>query len=180
MDNYSDNRMRKIAMYRRWAYIAIALFATWMLSVAPPFVFKGDEGIIYDRSYSMNIHEVVRTQVIQEHAKDEVTPYRTTVVVGSVKGLYYMYKIMWWSIIACFLIFYPTKVRWYMSLIVVLEAAAFYVLYFHYILNVSDSDVTLGPSWMVIFPAVVIVSMVLLNRNIARYGNYFDDIIDDN
>ena len=67
-----------------------------------------------------------------------------------------------------------------MSLIVVLEAAAFYVLYFHYILNVSDSDVTLGPSWMVIFPAVVIVSMVLLNRNIARYGNYFDDIIDDN
>lgn len=180
MNEQAENKIRNIAMYRRWAYIAIALFATWMLTVARPFVFKGDEGIIYDRHYSMSLHEVVRTQEKQDHIKDEKTPEKTKVVVGSVKGLYYVYKIMFWSIIACFLIFYPTRIRWYLSLIVVLEAAVFYALYIHYIMNVADSDVTLGPSWMVIFPAIVIAAMVLLNRNVAKYGNYFDDIIDEN
>lgn len=175
MENHLENRIRSFAMYRRWAYMAVAIIATWMLSVAPPFVFKGDEGFIYNRSYSMDMHNVVRSS----KPLAETTPDTPREVMGSIEGLYYVYKIMFWSIIACFLIFYPTRIRWYLSLIVVLEAAVFYALYIHYVMNVADSDVTLGPSWMVIFPAIVIAAMVLLNRNVAKYGNYFDDIIED-
>ena len=180
MESHSEDRIRLVAMYRRWAYMAVAMVATLLLSVAPPYRFKGDEGIIYDRSYSLNMHEVVRTQVIQEHAKDDVTPEVMKVEVGSIEGLYYMYKVLFWSLIACFLLFYPTKLRWYLSLVIVLEAAFFYILYIHYVLNVSDSDVTLGPTWMVILPGIVIAMMIQLNRNVSRYGNYFDDIVDEN
>ena len=102
------------------------------------------------------------------------------VEVGSIEGLYYMYKVLLWSLIACFLLFYHTKLRWYLSLVIVLEAAFYYVLYIYYVLNVSDSDVTLGPTWMVILPGIVIAMMIQLNRNVAIYGNYFDDIVDEN
>ena len=163
-------------MYRRWAYMAIAIVATVLLTVSPFYRFRGDEGIIYDRHYTMTKTEIYRISDVQEHLKNTDIPDGAKIIVGDVSGLYYCYKIIFWNCIACFLLFYPTKVRWYMSILIALEAVIFYILYIHYLINVSDADVTLGPTWVVMLPGIVIAMMVLLNRNVSKYGNYFDDI----
>lgn len=59
------------------------------------------------------------------------------------------------------------------------EGAAFYGLLIYYALRISEEYATFALTWVAFMPAVVIAMMVALNRNVAQYGNYFDDIKDD-
>ena len=42
------------AMYRRWAYMLIAIAASAVMFLHPVFSFQQDKGIIYVRSFSMD------------------------------------------------------------------------------------------------------------------------------
>ena len=50
------------SMLRRWAYMLLAIGASALLFVAPPFHFQEDKGIIYVRSFSMDQTTFVVTQ----------------------------------------------------------------------------------------------------------------------
>lgn len=174
MKEQEENKIRRFAMYRRLAYMAIALTAVCLMRVAPVFSFSTDKGIIYDRSFTMDLQEF---QVIQT-TLDTNIPYVWETM--SVNGLYVLQQILFWAIIVCMLVFYPTKVRWYLSLGIAAAGGVFYFLLIHYALRISDLQyATLAPTWVAFLPAVVIAMMILLNRNVAKFGNYFDDIQED-
>ncbi len=174
MKEQEENKIRRFAMYRRLAYMAIALTAVCLMRVAPVFSFSTDKGIIYDRSFAMDLQEF---QVIQT-TLDTNIPYVWETM--SVNGLYVLQQILFWTLIACFVVFYPTKVRWYLSLGIAAAGGVFYFLLIHYALRISDLQyATLAPTWVAFLPAVVIAMMILLNRNVAKFGNYFDDIQED-
>ena len=174
MKEQEENKIRRFAMYRRLAYMAIALTAVCLMRVAPVFSFSTDKGIIYDRSFTMDLHEF---KVIQT-TLDTNIPYVWETM--SVNGLYVVQQILFWAIIVCMLVFYPTKVRWYLSLGIAATGGVFYFLLIHYALRISDLQyATLAPTWVAFLPAVVIAMMILLNRNVAKFGNYFDDITEE-
>lgn len=174
MKEQEENKIRRFAMYRRLAYMAIALTAVCLMKVAPVFSFSTDKGIIYDRSFTMDLQEF---QVIQT-TLDTNIPYVWETM--SVNGLYVLQQILFWTLIACIVVFYPTKVRWYLSLGIAAAGGVFYFLLIHYALRISDLQyATLAPTWVAFLPAVVIAMMILLNRNVAKFGNYFDDIIEE-
>ena len=57
-----SQRFLTMAMYRRWAYMVVAiLVSTWLLD-ATVFNFEDDKGILYIRSFDMNQEEFVVTQ----------------------------------------------------------------------------------------------------------------------
>ena len=174
MKEQEENKIRRFAMYRRLAYMAIALTAVCLMRVAPVFSFSTDKGIIYDRSFTMDLQEF---QVIQTTLDTHIPQVWATM---SVNGLYVVQQILFWAIIVCMLVFYPTKVRWYLSLGIAAAGGVFYFLLIHYALRISDLQyATLAPTWVAFLPAVVIAMMILLNRNVAKFGNYFDDIIEE-
>ena len=174
MKEQEENKIRRFAMYRRLAYMAIALTAVCLMRVAPVFSFSTDKGIIYDRSFTMDLQEF---QVIQTTLDTHIPQVWATM---SVNGLYVVQQILFWAIIVCMLVFYPTKVRWYLSLGIAAAGGVFYFLLIHYALRISDLQyATLAPTWVAFLPAVVIAMMILLNRNVSKFGNYFDDIIED-
>lgn len=174
MKEQEENKIRRFAMYRRLAYMAIALTAVCLMRVAPVFSFSTDKGIIYDRSFTMDLQEF---QVIQTTLDTHIPQVWATM---SVNGLYVLQQILFWTLIACFVVFYPTKVRWYLSLGIAAAGGVFYFLLIHYALRISDLQyATLAPTWVAFLPAVVIAMMILLNRNVAKFGNYFDDIIEE-
>ena len=167
-------------MYRRWAYMALAILATWMITLHPVLSFHEDKGIYYTRSFSMDLQQVVVLQTSLDSLDPEmkeVLPKQEVVNTISVYGLYLLQKLIFWTCIVCFIIFYPTRVRWYLSFVIMALAGVFYVLLVYYALRISDMEfATLAPTWSAFMPAVVIAMMVLLNRNVIQYGNYFDDI----
>jgi hypothetical protein len=173
MSHSSEDKIRSIAMYRRWAYMAVAIVASFLINAGPVFSFHPDKGIQYTRSFQMDLHEV---QVIQTTLDTNISQVWETM---SVNGLYVMYRILFWSCILCVFLFYPTRVRWYISFVIMAEGAAFYGLLIYYALRISEEYATFALTWVAFMPAVVIAMMVALNRNVAQYGNYFDDIKDD-
>ncbi|MBR6118433.1 MAG: hypothetical protein IKQ11_06230 [Paludibacteraceae bacterium] len=170
MSSSSEDKIRSIAMYRRWAYMAVAIVAAILLRVAPVFSFQPDKGIQYTRSFRMDLHEV---QVIQTALDTNVAQVWDTIPVN---GLYVMQRILFWSCILCLLLFYPTRVRWYMTFVIMAEGAVFYGLLIYYALKISGEYATLAPTWVAFMPALIIAMMIALNRNVTQYGNYFDDI----
>ena len=174
MKEQEENKVNRIAMYRRWAYIAIALTAVCLLRITPLFTFATDKGILYDRSFTMDLHEF---QVIQTTLDTNVHQVWGTI---SVNGLYVLQQIMFWALIVCFVVFFPTWVRWYLSMGIAITGGAFYVLMIIYAQRITDLEyATLAPSWGAFLPAVVITMMILLNRNVAKFGNVLDEVIEE-
>ena len=171
MSSSSEDKIRSIAMYRRLAYMAIAIVAAALINVGPVLSFHSDKGIQYTRSFRMDLHEF---QVIQTTLDTNVSQIWETM---SVNGLYVMQRILFWSCILCLLLFYPTRARWYLTFFIMAIGGVFYILLIYYALKISDMQyATLAPTWVTFMPAIVIGAMVLLNRNVFVYGNYFDDI----
>jgi len=172
-------------MLRRWAYMAIAVVAAVLTTAEPVFSFHSDEGVIYTRSFEMDLKEFRVTQTLLNQTKvdlddKESLPEQQVKDTMSVAGLYVFQKIMFWACIACIFLFYPTRVRWYMTLVIMGIVAVFYALVIIYALRISDMHyATLAPTWVTFMPAIVLAMMVFLNRNVARFGNYFDDIVEE-
>lgn len=167
-------------MYRRWAYMAIAIIASYLIAVKPVFSFTSDKGMTYERSFTMDMKQFQVTQTVLgtlDEEQKQVTPEREVKGTMSVMGLYVTQKILFWSSILCLFLFYPTRVRWYMSWFIFAMAILFYVFLLIYALHITNLYfATIAPSWTAIMPFIVLIMMVLLNRNVTVYGNYFDDI----
>lgn len=182
MSNKQEDRIRLHAMYRRLAYMAVAIVAILLTSAHPVFTFFTDKGIFYTRSYSMDMKTFSVTQTVLDDL-DEETKSKTyeSKVVGqmSVNGLYVFQKLIFWSCILCVLLFYPTNLRLYISAGIIVLGGVFYGMLIHYAMKISDEFfATLTPTWTAFMPAITMVMMILVHRNVMMYGNYFDDLPD--
>ena len=145
-----SQRFLTMAMYRRWAYMVVAiLVSTWLLDAAI-FNFEDDKGILYIRSFDMNQEEFVVTQTELDTGLSH--PWARM----SVKGLYYLDKVMQWGCIACLLCFFSN--RWYAMQISDVHYATFY------------------PNFKVFLPAVVCQLMILVRQNVIRSSNVRADM----
>ena len=163
MDNLNQEQRVFRDMYRRWIYMIIAVVAALLMRIGPVFSFQEDKGIIYVRSFTMDMHEFVelRTDIQTgvQHVEDTM----------SVWGLYCCYVVMVWGSILCILCFFNN--RWRVMLCVLVSAAAglYYMLLVYYALRISDEFfATLYPTLTSICPAVVLQAMVLVRKSIIR------------
>ena len=158
-------------MYRRWAYMLIAIAASAFLLTRPIFNFQDDKGILYVRSFSMNQQTFIVTQTEISTGASEIT------AVMSVKWLYYCNKAMLWGAILCFLCFFSNQWRMIIAIITAFIAGAYYVLVAYYAIEIADQHyATLSPNLMVILPAIVLEMMILIRHNIIGTAVYRDDI----
>ena len=166
----AEDKSRLIAMYRRWAYMAIAVLASFLLTAGPAFSFLEDRGITYVRSFDMTQKTFFAFQTEIGTANQEI------VATMSVKGLYYCYLAMLFSSIGALLFLMHPKGRLLMCDIAILAAGIYYVLLVVYALRISDVYfATLAPTWVAFMPAVVLEMMVLTHRNVIKYGHYLDE-----
>ena len=153
------------AMYRRWAYMVIAIVASAFMFTRPVFSFQQDKGIIYVRSFSMDQKRFYVTQTEMKTGATEIT------AVSSVKWLYYCNKAMLWGSILCFLCFFSNPVRLGITYAVAAISGFYYVLMVYYSMYLSDLHyATISPNFMAIFPGIVCAMMVLTGKNIIRDG----------
>ena len=153
------------SMYRRWAYMVIAILASWFLMTKPVFNFQEDKGILYIRSFSMTQTEFSVTQTDLSNG----VPYVTDMM--SIKWLYYCNKAMLWGCIACFLCFFSNRWRMLIALITALIAGSYYLVITYYAIQLSDTYyATLYPNLMVVLPAIVCQMMIMVRHNIIRAG----------
>lgn len=169
----AEDKTKKIAMYRRWAYMAIAILAAALLPLSSPLSFLQDEGIIYIRSFTMNQE---RFMMLQTELDSGVTEVAATM---SVKGLYYCYWAMLIGAVGALLCMMSPYARLWMCDITMVAAGAYYVLLIIYALRIGDVYFpTIGVSWGTFLPAIVLEMMVLTHGNVHRYGHYLDDEIE--
>lgn len=169
----AEDKTKKIAMYRRWAYMAIAILAAALLPLSSPLSFLQDEGIIYLRSFTMNQE---RFMMLQTNLESGVTEVAATMPV---KGLYYCYWVMLIGAIGALLCMMSPYARLWMCDITMVAAGAYYVLLIIYALRIGDVYFpTIGVSWGTFLPAIVLEMMVLTHGNVHRYGHYLDDEIE--
>jgi hypothetical protein len=159
-----DDQKRAIrAMYRRWAYMAIAIAASAFLLTRPVFNFQEDKGIIYVRSFSMDQKTFYVTQTTLSDHVPEIT------ATMSVALLYYCNKAMLWGSILCLLCFFSKLWRIRIATVTAALAGVYYVLMVYYAIKMSDDHyATLYPNFMVIWPAIVCQCMVLTRQNVIK------------
>ena len=151
------------AVYRRWAYMALAVIATLMLEYRPVFSFQEDKGIIYVRSFTMDQKMFIVTQTEMATGADSIT------ATMSVKGLYYCYKAMLYGCIACFLCFFSWRGRVTIAIITALLAGLYYILMIYYAIRISDTHfATFYPNWPAVLPAITCQMMLMVRRNVIN------------
>jgi len=166
-----EDRKLILAMYRRWAYMLVAIVAAALLFTRPVFNFQDDKGIKYVRSFSMDQELFVVTQTELGTGAQEVT------ATMSVKGLYYCNKVMLWGAILCFLCFFSNKWRMGIAIATAVVCGAYYGLMIFYAVRIADMHyATLYPNMMAILPAIVLQMMVMIPRNILSSIAYRDEI----
>ena len=159
-----DDQKRTLnAMYRRWAYMVIAIAASAFLLTRPVLNFNEDKGIIYIRSFSMDQKTFYVTQTTLTDHVPEVT------ATMSVALLYYCNKAMLWGSILCLLCFFSNTWRIRIATVTAALAGVYYVLLVYYAIKMSDNHyATLYPNFMVIWPAIVCQFMVLTRQNVIK------------
>lgn len=159
------------AMYRRWAYMLIAIGAALFMTTRPVFDFQEDQGIIYMRSFTMDKHFFYVTQTDLTNGAQEVTD------VMSVNLLYTWNKALIWLTILCFVCFWSNRWRMWIALITAVVAGSYYFLMIYYAVVMADEHYcTLYPNIMTIFPAIILEMMILVRHNIVSTLVYLDDI----
>ena len=169
----SEEKSKLAAMYRRWAYMAVAILATALLTVGPLFSFYSDQGVIFVRTGTINQHEFA---ILQTEIENGITHVTETM---SVEGLYYCYIAMLIGGIVTILCFYHAEARLWACLFTIAAAAGYYICGIYYYMMITNTFFpTIAPTWIAILPAVVIEMMVLTRKNVLTYGNYLDEISD--
>ncbi len=151
------------AMYRRWAYMAIAIIATMVMLEYPMFRFHEDRGIKYVRSFSIEGTTFCVTQTEMDTGISQIT------ATMSVKGLYYCNKLMLWGTILCFLCFFSNRWRIRIAVVTAIIAGAYYAFMAYYAIRIADDHyATLSLNITAILPAIVCQMMVLTWHNIMQ------------
>ena len=159
MNKESKNTL--YAMFRRWAYMVVAIVAAGVLPMKPVFNFQEDKGIIYIRSFSMDKEMFYVTQTELSTGASEV------VSTKSVAGLYYCARTMYYLCILCLLCFFSNKWRMWICVITAVCAGAYYILMLYYAVTITDNFyTTLYPTYMALLPAVVLQMMILVRQNV--------------
>ena len=162
------------AVYRRWAYMLLAIGASIFLFTRPVFNFQEDKGIIYVRSFSMDSKTFYVTQTSLRDGVPEIT------ATMSVKGLYYCNKAILYGCILCFLCFFSKAWRVWICNITAILCGAYYVLMIFYALRIADYHyATLYPNWMAIVPGVILELMILTRHNVIVSGLEDDEVSRD-
>ena len=153
----------RMAMYRRWVYMAVAITISALLLNRSVFNFQDDKGIIYVRSFSMNQMEFTVTQTeLETGLAHEWTTMSTA-------GLYYCDKAMLWGSILCLLCFFSDRWRIWIATLTAFIAGAYYIILIYYAMKISDLHyATFYPNFMVFMPAIVCQMMVLTRQNVIR------------
>ena len=151
------------AMYRRWAYMVIAIFAAAFLQTRPVLGFYEDHGMIYIRSFEM---DQTTYYVVQTHMENGS---RTIVDTMDVSGLYICNKIMLWGAILCLLCFFNNRWRMRIAIFTAVMCGVYYALVIYYgIQMASEFYATLYPTWMIIWPAIVCQMMIMTHLNTQK------------
>ena len=150
-------------MYRRWAYMVVAIVASAFLMTKPVFNFQEDKGILYIRSFSMTQTAFYVTQTDLSNG----VPYVTDMM--SLKWLYNCTRAMLWGSVLCFFCFFSRRWRMIIAMLTAFVAGGYYVVLIYYALRISDDYyATLYPNLMVVLPAIVCQMMLLVRHNIIR------------
>ena len=150
-------------MYRRWAYMIIAIMASALLFTRPVFSFQEDKGMKYVRSFSMTETNLYVTQTELDSNISQTT------AAMSVRGLYYCNQAMLWGAILCFLFFFSNGWRVRIATLTAFVSGAYYVLMVYYALRIEDEQyATLYPNLMAFLPAVVCQMMILTRHNVLQ------------
>ena len=153
------------AMYRRWAYMLVAIAASAFLFTRPIFNFQEDKGIIYIRSFSMTEKEFVVTQTELATGAKQVT------ATMSLKGLYYTNKVMLYGCILCFLCFFSKHWRVWICNLTAFVCGVYYAFVIYYAVQMADLHyATLYPNLMIVVPAIVLEMMILTRHNVIIAG----------
>ena len=158
------------AMFRRWAYMVVAIIASALLFTRPVFGFREDKGIIYIRSFSMTEKEFKVTQTELENGAQHTTAKM------SVVGLYISHMFMFIGSILCFLCFFSKSWRVWLCNLTAVACGAYYLLMIIYAMRMSDIHyATLYPTIMSIIPAIVLQLMILTRHNVIQAGQAEED-----
>lgn len=169
MSTENDNAELR-SMYRRWAYMIIAIIASAVLFTRPVFSFQSDKGIIYTRSFTMDQKYFTVTQTELDTGIEHIT------AVMSVKWLRRINKVMLWGCILCLLCFWSKSWRFWIALVTACITGVYYVFMAYYAMKISeDHYATLYPTFMAFLPAIVLQMMILVQQNIRREGMYRDE-----
>ena len=167
MSQVIDDKHFQHAMYRRWAYMVLAIIASAILFSRPVLSFQDDKGIIYVRSFSMD-EKVFR--VIQTELTTNISQVSETM---SVKGLYYCNQVMLYGSILCLLCFFSDRWRIRIAMLTALAAGVYYGFLIYYSMQIADLHfATLAPNIYTFIPAIILELMLLIRHNILQ--TFFD------
>jgi len=157
-------------MYRRWAYMVVAIIASVFLFSRPVFNFQEDKGIIYIRSFSMNSSEFVVTQTELATGAEHIT------ATMSVKGLYYCNQVILVGTILCLLCFFKRSWRVWLCNMTATACGVYYLLMIYYAMQMSDLHyATLYPNMMSLVPAVILQMVILTRKSVIASGHKLED-----
>lgn len=162
MENEEKKRALR-ALYRRWAYMVLAVIASALLFTRPVFSFQEDRGIKYVRSFSMTDRYFFVTQTELDTNRSQ------TNATMSVRALYYCNLVMLWGTILCLLCFFDNRWRVNIATVTAFVSGAYYVIMVYYALRIADDYyATLYPNIMAFLPAIVCQMMILTRRNVLQ------------
>lgn len=149
----------KNALYRKWAYMILAILTSWLMLQHPVCNFLDDKGIIYIRSFSMTQTEFTVTQTELQSNVSYV------VDTMSVAGLFYCIIAMIVGSTLCFLCFLDDQWRIVLATITAAIGVIYYVFLVYYILKMAeDYYATVYPNAMAILPAIVSWLMIFTRK----------------
>ena len=148
---------------KRLLFYVIAIFASVMLLYHPVFSFQEDKGIIYVRSFTMDMNNFC---VIQTNISTGVSDI---IDVMSVGGLYICAWVMLVLSALALLCFWDDVWRMRLCVAAAFFAGAYYLLMIYYAIEITDEYyTTLYPNLYSLLPALVLQSMLVIRKNIAR------------
>jgi len=162
IDEVSAKRI-KMAMYRRWAYMAVAVVACLLLYTRPVFTFREDIGIRYIRSFEMTEKRFAVTQTEMATGIQQIT------ATMPVKGLYFCHTAMMIGVVLCLLCFDMRGWRMIVCAVTAGICGLYYVLMVIYAIRMADLHyATVVPTFAAILPAIVLEMMLLTRQTIIR------------
>lgn len=162
MEN-KDKKRALQSLYRRLAYMGVAIIASMVLFTRPVFSFQDDRGIKYVRSFTMTDTDFFVTQTELDSNISHTT------ATMSIRGLYYCNQVMLWGAILCLLCFFSNEWRVRIATLTAFFAGVYYVIMVYYAIRIADEQyATLYPNLMAFLPAVVCQMMILTRQNVLQ------------
>ena len=149
----------KNALFRKWAYMLLAIIASCTMLTHPVCNFLDDKGIIYVRSFSMTQTEF---KVTQTELQSNVSYVTDTMPVT---GLLYIIIAMIIGSVLCFICFLDDQWRIVLATTTAVIAGFYYIFLIYYILKMTeDYYATVYPNAMAILPAIVSWLMIFTRK----------------